>query len=515
METLVTTITRAAVDLLPGPVGPDTDLFDTGADSVTTVQLVNRLRQLHGCLVTPPDVVTGRTPRLIAEIVAGRSGSECAAGAPLVGTPRGGVTRLVGGLPVSQHRMWYLEQQRPGSGDAINPMLFRIRGPLDLPALARALSYLVDRHSALRTILTTDDGWRVTPLVLPPGSEPELSTVEVAGAGLLAAIEGLLWEPFDMGRDRPLRSRLFRLGPADHCLALGLHQTAYDGWSDGLICRDLAIAYRSFHSGQEPDLPAVPGFQEVAAEVTGAPADEQFWLEHLRGVPDMPCEMLPSSPSGPVDDQPVRLSAVNAERLRRTCRCYATMPSAVYLAAWILALREETGADDFAVGLALAGRTQPAAENVVGAFASSAILRFPSSVGAGDCLQHATALLGRVLTDQFMPLERLYWELQPTSTGRAPFCQVGFLLQGTEHPGLVLPGLSVTRIWMPQRTSVLELCLALLPVSGGDSHIWYRTDAVSPQRAARLAERWLWHVARLGDEVAGDASSTVDIGGVG
>src|SRR5262249_13949339 len=149
-----------------------------------------------------------------------------------------------------------------------------------------------------------------------------------------------------------------------------------------------------------------------------------------------------------------------------------TTTTAVYLAAWILALREETGARDFAIGMPLAGRTVTEAEDVIGCFASSAILRFPAGVAAGaDCLRYAGQLLDRVMTDQFMPLERLFWELKPRDTGRHPFCQVGFVVQNNEHTPLVLADLAVERIRVPQRTSVFEMALVLWEGADLGSHV--------------------------------------------
>ncbi len=520
----VRAIAETASELLGAVVGPDTDLLDSGATSITVIVLVGRVRRIAGDGLTPAVVLRGRTPREIASLAArdgaGASDQETtgdparyprsAAGRPErerttgTGDRRAAQSpRWVTGLPITQYRMWYIEQQYPGAGDSAAPVLFRIRGDLHVDALERAVRYVVQRHEALRTLLCSTDGKYVEARVVAVhDTASPWDVLPVAPDDLPAALDEFLWQTFDLNHDLPVRARLFRIDPADHLLAMSLHHTAYDGWSDGVLARDLSAAYVAYAARATPDLPEAAGFHAVAALQTAraeaAGSDDEYWLEHLRGVPDLPLGFPPSSSTGSVQEVPVRLDAIDADQLRGACSRFHTTPSAIYLAAWVLALRAETGATDFAVGMPLAGRTVCEAENVIGCFASSAILRFPSSVGDGaECLRHGAGLLERAMTGQFMPLERLFWQLRPTDTGRNPFCQVGFVVQNNAHDPLALPGLQVERVRVPQRTSIFEMALVLWPGSVFGSYVWYRDDVVARDRAERLADSWLEHMARL------------------
>jgi non-ribosomal peptide synthetase component F len=245
----------------------------------------------------------------------------------------------------------------------------------------------------------------------------------------------------------------------------------------------------------------VPGFHEAARHQIAVtrPRTDDFWLEHLDGVPDLPLDSLPGAGSGRVRELPVPLEEVDQDAVRAASQRLGTTSSAVYLAAWVLALRDETSARDFALGTPLAGRIVAEAEDVVGCFASSAILRFPGTVGDGDdCLRYAADLLEQALTDQYVPLERILWTLAPEPTGRNPFCQVGFVVQNNSHDTLTLGDLPVGRIRLPQTESVFEMALVLWPGSTLGSHLWFRDDAVSDDRAARLITGWLHHVRSLG-----------------
>lgn len=494
----VTAIVQTAGELLDAPVGPDTDLVAAGANSITMIVLVGRLYPVFGLALTPSVMLRGRTPRGIAAFVAQAVPRD----RPGTGRHR----RWVGGLPITQYRMWYIEQQHPGTGDSANPVVFRIRGALDIGALERAVRCVVGRHEALRTRLRSPDGKHIDVDIADPADLGAVLAVEPVPAPELGdALDAFLWRGFDLGGELPLRARLWRVADDEHVLAFAVHHTAYDGWSDGVLCRDLSAAYRAVVAGTRPELPPAVGFHAVArlqvdrAEAAGG--DDDYWLEHLRGVPDLPLGATPATDTGTVAEVGLRLDGIDRDRVRQVSARLRTTTTAVYLAAWVLALREETGARDFAIGMPLAGRTVTEAEDVIGCFASSAILRFPAGVGAGaDCLRYAGQLLDRVMTDQFMPLERLFWELKPRGTGRHPFCQVGFVVQNNAHAPLVLADLAVERIRVPQRTSVFEMALVLWEGADLGSHVWYRQDVVEHGRVVRLTERWWAYVRMLCEE---------------
>ncbi|MBO0868658.1 MAG: AMP-binding protein [Micromonosporaceae bacterium] len=465
----VDAVVRAAAELLGVPVGPDDDLFELGADSLTAIRLATRLE------LKAAAVLRGRTPRAIAG----------AAGVATGRRRQGRDWRWVGELPISQYRMWYLEQQHPGTPDTIRQLLFHIAGPLDVPALSSAVDAVVRRHEALRTLLRAPDGRHVEPCVVTVDGVLEVEPAE--------DIDEFLHRPFDLAHHIPLRAGLFQTGVQEYRLALAVHHTAFDGWSEGVLCRDLSAAYRGIA------LPGAPGFSAVARlQSRRAGDDDAFWLDHLRGVPEIALGSTPAAGSGPLASVPVELSEVDTTAVHRMCAARRVTPGAVYLAAWVQALRAETGSLDFAVGMPLAGRTVAAAEEVVGCFASSAVLRFPRSiVDTDDCLRHSGELLERLLGDPYVPLERAYFDLRPPQTGRNPFCQVGFVLQNNQHDDLSLAGLTVHAIQVRPRRSVFELALELWKQTPQDSQIWYRTDVVDPARAARLAEGWLTVVAEL------------------
>ncbi len=488
MSPEVARVAEAASALLDVPVGADTDLFDVGADSITVIRLASRLGLSAGA------VLSGRTARIIAASAAQDHGGADA-GSDAAGPDTDESWRWVFNLPMTQYRMWFIESHNPGLADMTNPLLFTVHGELDTAAFAAAVRAVIARHEALRTTLRPKSR-RWIDAVPAPWDQMECKVVDHDEA----AVRDFLTAPFDLAEDLPLRARIFRVGATEHVVALAVHHVAYDGWSETVLCRDLSAAY----AGET--LPAAPGFREVALlQVERAPATTRFWFDHLADVPEIPLvepgEVPPGA--GPVAEHRLPADGIDRAALEAVCARRRVTETVVFLAAWVCALREETGGTDFALGMPLSGRTVAEADDVVGCFASSAVIRFPSEVrSVEDCLVHGAELLERLLADQYVPLERIVLGMEPPASGRNPLCQVGFVMQNLAAGELRLAGARTERLPVAREESLYELALEI-NASTGDIVIWHRTDVVPPDRVARLGRRWLSTIAELDVEYEG------------
>lgn len=496
-------VADAAGELLGTPVGLDTDLFDAGADSIVAIRLASRLG------LSAAAILSGRTPRAIsaASVISAEQGRPAElADARDVGVDGGSDDgahddsgRWVANLPLTQYRMWFLESHNPGIADMINPLIFRVRGDLDTAALAAALRAVVARHEALRTTLRPRSR-RWIDAVTGPGDQVTCETA----AYTEAALHDFVAAPFDLAEEPPVRARIFRVSGTEHLVALAVHHVAYDGWSEAVLCRDLSAAYDG------AILPPAHGFRAVAlTQIRRAPRTGRFWFDHLAGVPEIPLAApgdVPAGP-GPVTEHRVPADAIDRAAVAAICARHRVTETVVLLAAWVAALRAECRSTDFAIGMPLSGRTIAEADDVIGCFASSAVLRFPPDVPTGqDCLIHAAGLLERLLADQYVPLERVLAEQRPAATGRNPFCQVGFVMQTMPACELTLTGAQVDRLPVPRTESLFELALEIRKATG-EILIWHRTDVVPAERAARLGRRWIDAIAALAAEREGAYSS--------
>ena len=196
-----------------------------------------------------------------------------------------------------QRRLWFLEQMEPGSPLYNIPYLVRLSGPLDEPALRHALHTVVSRHESLRTTFTAF-GSEPVQVVQTSWSLPlpvtDLSSREESGRA--AELKNLTMRdaraPFDLTRDLPLRVRLYRLSATEHALMLVMHHIASDGWSMGIIYRELGLCYDAYLQGREPVLPALEiqygdfaAWQQEYFQGPDLPRLTAYWKKQMAGAP--------------------------------------------------------------------------------------------------------------------------------------------------------------------------------------------------------------------------------------
>ena len=156
-------------------------------------------------------------------------------------------------LPLSfaQQRLWFLDQLEPGSTVYNVPGALRIEGPLGVEVLERCFNEIVRRHEALRTTFSTVEEEPVqviaasTKVSLPVIDISHFSETEREEEARRLALEEAN-KPFDLRQGPLFRTALIRLGENDHILLLSLHHIVSDGWSMGVLYRELSTFYQAF-----------------------------------------------------------------------------------------------------------------------------------------------------------------------------------------------------------------------------------------------------------------------------
>jgi amino acid adenylation domain-containing protein len=410
-------------------------------------------------------------------------------------------------LSPAQERLWLLEQLEPGTAAYNVARAFRLRGRLDTAALAGALTEIVARHEALRTTFEAPDGRPrqviapAAPMPLPiedlRGRRPEEREAE---ARRLAEEEA--WRPFDLARGPLFRARLLRPADDEHVLVLALDHLVVDGWSMGVLFREISALYAAFAGGWRSPLAALPiQYADYAAwqrrRLDGAALEPElaYWRERLAGAPWV-LELPTDRPRPPVPTHrgarlaisvpPALAGALKALGRREGATLYMTL-----LAAFQALLGRYTGRDDLLVGSPVAGRGHTDLEGLIGFFVNTLVLRADL---AGD--PSFRELLGRVrgvalgaFAHQALPFEKLVEALRPPrERSRAPLIQVLFALQNAPREALALPGLDVSPLELAGRAAKLDLVLSLREEDGGlRGHFEYAVDLFDEATVARLA----------------------------
>ncbi|HEX8272559.1 MAG TPA: amino acid adenylation domain-containing protein, partial [Longimicrobiaceae bacterium] len=376
-------------------VGTGENFFDLGGHSLLATRVAARAQAALGTEVPlralfEAPTVAGLAAR-VDELL--RDGAGVAAG-PIARVPRDGSP-----LPLSfaQGRLWFIDRLEPGSAAYNVPFPLRLRGPLDARALAAALTEIVRRHEALRTVFRASDN-EPEQVVLPAAPFP-LPTVDLAGLpddARDAEVRRLAAEdaarPFDLARGPLARAALLRAGADDALLLLGMHHVASDGWSLRVLLRELAALYPAFAAGQPSPLPELPvQYADFAAwqrtRLAGEALEGQlgYWRERLAGMPPL-LELPTDRPRPPVADDRggavgFALSPEAAQALRALARREGATLFAVLLAGFQALLGRYAGSEDVPVGTAVAGRTRLETEGLIGFFVNTLVLRGDLSGG--------------------------------------------------------------------------------------------------------------------------------------
>jgi amino acid adenylation domain-containing protein len=445
-----------------------------------------------------------------------------AATAPLVREPRGPQDTP---LPLSfaQQRLWLIDQLQPGTAAYNLPLALRLRGVLALPALAATLDEIVRRHEVLRTTFPGTDG-EPRQVIAPPGPVP-LPVVDLSGLSAPEPeVERLLTaearRPFDLAAGPLLRVRLLRLAAEDHVAFLDLHHIIGDGWSFGVLIREIAALYPAFLAGRPSPLPDLPiqyadfsAWQRRQLQGEALESELAFWRERLQSAP--PVLELPSDrPRGtPQSDRGgvriVRLEPGLSAEVAALARREGATLFMMLLAAFQTLLSRASGQDDVSVGAPVAGRTRVETERLIGCFVNTLVLR--TDLAGDPTFRELLARVRTVTLDAFrhqdVPFEKLVEEIRPErSLSHTPLFQAMLTLQNAPREELELPGLRLAPLALEGGTAKFDLLLELTEdASGIAGTLHYRTEMFE----AATAERLVGHFQRLLAGTTGDPTTRI------
>ena len=422
------------------------------------------------------------------------------------------VSRTSNTFPLSfaQQRLWFLNQLQQDSAVYNVAGGVRMEGVLSVTALEQALNEVVTRHESLRTTIRQVESEPVQIIAsaqafhLPKFDLRKVPrTQRETEAQLLLTNEAR--KPFNIETGPLFRATLLLLSAEEHILLLTMHHIISDGWSIGILVRELIELYEAFVANRPSTLPPLAvQYIDFAAwhrewlqgEVLAKAVS--YWKENLAGATSL-LELPTDRPRPPSQGfagarQPVVIPQELTQSLRQLGEQQNATLFMVLLAAFKVFLFRHARQDDIVVGVPIAGRNKPELENVIGLFINMLAMRTDLSGNPTfrELLDRVRDTALGAYEHQDLPFEKLVEVMQPErDTSYSPIFQVMFHLGNLGIPSFNLPGLTLTPLDTETGTSKFDLTLDLTETSTGlKGHFDYSTDLFDQVTIERLSERF-------------------------
>ncbi|AUT02776.1 non-ribosomal peptide synthetase [Nostoc sp. CENA543] len=415
-------------------------------------------------------------------------------------------------LSFAQSRLWFLAQlEGKGTSATYNmPFALQLEGQLNVEALRQSLTYLLERHTSLRTYFPALEG------------EPQIVVKDIADIEFLeiadlqaldpntqaAAVRRLAdyhaQEPFDLNTGPLFKAKLLQLSDQKNVLLINMHHIISDGWSMGVFKREWEKAYNAYAGGSEPNLLPLPiqysdfaAWQRSWLQGETLATQENYWQKQLSDAPrllDLPTDYpRPAQQSYQGKGYKQRLSSELTYKLKALSQQQGVSLFMTLLTAFNILLSRYSRVEDICVGTAIANRTHRDTERLIGFFVNTLVLRSKIKPEQGfiDLLQQTRQTCLEAYAHQDIPFEYLVEKLQPErSLSYNPLFQVMIVLQNLEGAGkhVNLTGLEIQEFKQSYPFAKFDLTLDLWDKDGQLDCMWgYATDLFRADTIERMA----------------------------
>lgn len=414
------------------------------------------------------------------------------------------------GLSFAQERLWFLHQLDSQTSVYNAPVVVRLTGPLNVPALEYTLNEIVRRHESLRTTFAATEGKPAQ--VISSDASITLRLIDlrsIDGHKAQGLSEALALKetqhPFDLNRGPLLRALLLRLGDEDHIAVLTMHHIVSDGWSMGVLVHEVQAIYAAFSAGLASPVPELDiqyadfaQWQRGWLSSEGFASQMNYWKQRLGPVP--PLLELPTDKPRPeiqTYNGAHHIFGLSPELSRKLKAFSQAEDGTLFMAglgAFQALLYHYCKQDVITVGTTIANRSRPELERLIGFFAN--IIIFCADLSGDPSFREFFRRVRRETLDAYMhqdvPFEKLVEELQPErNLSRIPLVQVGFSLQNAPMQGFRLPGLEFTQMQLQGNTSKFDLTLVMWEEADEfGCSFEYNTDLFEAPTIAGMADHY-------------------------
>ncbi|WP_032632426.1 non-ribosomal peptide synthetase, partial [Pseudomonas syringae] len=388
-------------------------------------------------------------------------------------------------LSFGQQRLWFLAQMEGASAAYHMPVGLSLRGELDRAAMQRALERIVARHEGLRTTFIQGNDEQPLQRISPADAGFNLQLHDLQGLvdakeklQALASEESL--QAFNLEQGPLIRGRLIRMAEDHHVLLLTMHHIVSDGWSIGVLTRELAALYAAFSQGQDDPLtPLTLHYLDYAVWqrrwLSGDLLQQQsdYWQQTLADAPAL--LMLPTDRVRPAQQDyagamlPIVFDQDLTRGLKALSQRHGSTLFMTVMAAWAALLGRLSGQDDVVIGTPVANRTRSETEGLVGLFVNTLAIRVDLSdkpTAETLLVQVKTNTLG-AQDHQDLPFEQVVEVIKPVrSLSHSPVFQAMLSWQDMGDGDFALGDLQLESLSAGHTLSKFDLSLDIGEAQG-------------------------------------------------
>ncbi|UKP00598.1 non-ribosomal peptide synthetase [Nostoc sp. UHCC 0870] len=427
-------------------------------------------------------------------------------------SPRNNHTELP--LSLAQERLWFLHQINPSDSAYNIAISWQLAGKLQISILFASLQTIIQRHESLRTAFLSQEGKPYQKIAaninlqLPIIDLQDLPPQQQAQTAQdLAKLEAS--QPFDLTQAPLMRVKLIRIAPHQATLLLTLHHIIADGWSRGILLRELAACYRAFINGEQPSLPALSIqyadfalWQREWLQREEMKTQLAYWRQKLAKLPtlelptDYPRTALQKF-SGKTES--FLLPKTLSESLKQLSKQQGVTLFMLLLAAFKVLLHRYCQQDEIVLGVPSANRNSQQTQTLIGFFVNTLVLRTDLSGNP-----RFTTLLERIRTTaveafehQEIPFAKVVEALQiERDLSHNPLVQVMFQVQNEAYQlqndsqlDLKIPDLEIQQTWVETGATKFDLTCHIVERSQGLLVVMeYCTDLFDQQTITRMIQ---------------------------
>ncbi|MEA5525869.1 non-ribosomal peptide synthetase [Nodularia spumigena] len=490
-------------------VGRSDNFFELGGHSLLATQLIARIRDSFGVELPVRKVFE---QSILSELAREINKASASVALPPILPQSENQPKT---LSFAQSRLWFIAQlEGKGTSATYNmPVAFQLDGNLNVEALRQSLTYLLERHTSLRTYFPALEG---EPQVVVKNIE-DIEVLEIANLQGLnpqtqaetvqRLADNHAQEPFDLNTGPLFTAKLLQLGQHQHFLLINMHHIISDGWSMGVFKREWEKAYTAYAADSAPNLSLMPiQYSDYAAwqrswlqgEILAS--QENYWKQQLGDAPrvlELPTDHpRPAQQSYQGEHEEYCLSKELTQKLKIVSQQNGVSLFMTLLTALSILLSRYSRQEDLCIGSAIANRTHSYTEGLIGFFVNTLVLRskIKPEQSFSELLQQTRQTCLDAYAHQDIPFEYLVEKLQPErSLSRNPLCQVMIALQNTEGAGtnVSLPGLDIQSFEQSFPFAKFDLGLDIRENNNQLNCVWeYATDLFEADTIKRIARHF-------------------------